>query len=474
MSTSLSTPLGSLVDAITSATSDLSAIFSTPDDLTFGAVRADMERLYASLDALAAIDAAYAYLADRDGAGEVVGANHATQYFVDVLGLSRAEARSRITRGHDLYGEPVVPDIPADSEPTPERERAREKRLERARRARAAARSRAGAVSAEKHKVIQYALRDLNEHATPGYDELHAEALAHATGCGPEELRRWLRDNVRRANLRGRDYDGEKDPHAAWKKRSISFGRPDADGLGRVTLQLARGEMALLKALIEPGYAPGTNVSTDPAEDTRTRAQRGHDQLVAILHSYEHGKQQRGRGAASVVLSLTAEDLTSSDRDTLFATNTGIDLDAHDILRLGLSGTDFILELDPVTALPLSLGRTRLASVGQKLALLATQGVCAWAGCDRPGMELEGHHIVAWKNGGLTDISNLAGLCREHHRCVNDDRDGARNKGHVDINRTTGRVEHHPADGSPPRTNETHGYRTSAGARIRHRAGPAA
>ncbi|WJY66963.1 HNH endonuclease signature motif containing protein [Corynebacterium auris] len=473
----MSTPLSSLVDAISNATGELSALFSAPERLAFADVRADMERLYSCLDALAGIDASFAFLADRDGAGAAVGANHATQYLTDVLGLSRAEARSRIKRGQDLFGEPEVPSLPADPDPDPQRERARAqeaRRLKHARRARAAARTRAGAVNGEKQRIIQLCLRDLNEHANPGYDELHAAALEEATTRGPEDLRRWLRDKVRRANLAGRDYDGEKDPYAAWKKRSISFGRLDGDGLGRVTLQLPRAEMALLKALIQPGYAPGTNVSTAPAEDRRTRAQRGADQFVSILRSYEHGKQERGRGAASIILSLTADDLTAADRDTLFSTNTGIDLDAHDILRLGLSGSDFVLELDPVTALPLALGRTRFANIGLKLALFAAQGVCAWAGCDRPGMELEAHHVLAWKNGGLTDISNLAGLCREHHRCVNDDRDGYRNKGFVDINCTTGRVEHHPADGSPPRTNETHGYHASAGARIRNRAGPAA
>ncbi|WP_115685560.1 HNH endonuclease signature motif containing protein [Corynebacterium senegalense] len=468
--------LSSLVDDIANATNELSVLFSHPEHLDFADVRGDMERLYAALDKFAAIDAAFAFVADRDGAGSAVGANHATQYLVDVLGLSRAEALSRIKRGRDLFGEPEVPEPPREPEEDEARARTRRQEQERrraaARRAREKARKRAAAINAEKQKIIQQCLRDLNEHACPAYDELHEQALAEASTRGPEDLRRWLREAVRRANLAGRDYDGEKDPCAAWKKRAILFGRTDADGLTRVTLQVPRAELALLKALIQPGYAPGTNASDSPADDARTRTQRGFDQLTAILRSYENGRQDARRGVASIVLSLTAEDLARADRDSLFPTNTGVDLSAGDIIRLGLSGTDFLLELDPVTALPLNLGRTRLASIEQKLAIFAAQGVCAWAGCDKPGMELEAHHVIAWKDGGPTNISNLVGLCREHHRCNNDNRDGHRNMGHVDINRATGRVEHHPAGTGPPRTNETTGYRSSAGATIRHRAAP--
>ncbi|MDY5785558.1 HNH endonuclease signature motif containing protein [Corynebacterium sp.] len=470
----MTTQLASLIDAITTATNTLADIFAEPEGLAFDAVRADMERLYGALDQFGAIDASFAFLADRDGAGSHVGANHATQYLTDILGISRSEAISRIKRGKDLFGEPEVPPAPTqpDSEAAEHFRRAEEeaRRNEEARKAKAEARRRAREINAEKQRIIQQVLRDLNEHASPGYDELHAQALREARSRSPEDLRRWLSDAVRRANLVGRNYDGEKDPYAAWKKRSISFGRPDADGLARVVLQIPRAELALLKALIQPGYAPGTNITADAADDERTRTQRGFDQLISILRSYEQGRQDNRRGVASIVVSLTSDDLTYADRDTLFPTNTGIDLDAADLIRLGLAGTDFLLELDPVTGVPLSMGRTRLASVEQKLAIFAAQGVCAWAGCGKPGMELEAHHVIAWRDGGLTDITNLVGLCREHHRCNNDSRDGFRNKGFVDINRRTGRVEHHPANGGPPRTNETAGYAASAGAKIRHRA----
>lgn len=434
----MTTTLAPLVNAISAATEELSRAFSSPETLQFAAVREDMERLYAALDAFGMIDASFAFIADRDGAGSRVGANHATQYLVDVLGLSRSEAMDRVNRGRRLFGEPEVPPRPEEPAADAEQERARAREEERrkaaAAKARAEARRRAVRVNAEKQKIIAQCLRDLDEHANPGFDDLHSAALGEAKKRTPEDLRAWLRDQVRRANKNGRDYDGKRDPLAAWKKRSVTFGQP--------------------------------------AHDARTRAQRGFDQLFSILRSYDATKAKRAGGVCSIVLSFTLQDLLTADHTTAFPTNTGTDLTALDVLRLGCAGSDFVVQLDDVTGLPLSMGAVRLASVHQKLALFAAQGVCAWAGCTKAAMELEAHHVLAWKDGGLTDIGNLVGLCREHHRCNNDARDGTGNKGFVDINPATGRVEHHPADGSPPCTNETHGYHCSAGAKVRRRPRP--
>lgn len=472
----MTTTLAPLVNAISAATEELSRAFSSPETLQFAAVREDMERLYAALDAFGMIDASFAFIADRDGAGSRVGANHATQYLVDVLGLSRSEAMDRVNRGRRLFGEPEVPPRPEEPAADAEQERARAREEERrkaaAAKARAEARRRAARVNAEKQKIIAQCLRDLDEHANPGFDDLHSAALGEAKKRTPEDLRAWLRDQVRRANKNGRDYDGKRDPLAAWKKRSVTFGQPAHDGLTRMVVSGPAAELSLLKALIQPGYAPGTNTDAEPSRDARTRAQRGFDQLFSILRSYDATKAKRAGGVCSIVLSFTLQDLLTADHTTAFPTNTGTDLTALDVLRLGCAGSDFVVQLDDVTGLPLSMGAVRLASVHQKLALFAAQGVCAWAGCTKAAMELEAHHVLAWKDGGLTDIGNLVGLCREHHRCNNDARDGTGNKGFVDINPATGRVEHHPADGSPPRTNETHGYHCSAGAKVRRRPRP--
>jgi hypothetical protein len=65
----------------------------------------------------------------------------------------------------------------------------------------------------------------------------------------------------------------------------------------------------------------------------------------------------------------------------------------------------------------LAFGRTRrLASKGQRLALVARDGGCCFPGCERPAAWTEVHHIHEWIDGGHTDIDNMCLLCRFHHR----------------------------------------------------------
>ncbi len=65
----------------------------------------------------------------------------------------------------------------------------------------------------------------------------------------------------------------------------------------------------------------------------------------------------------------------------------------------------------------LAYGRTRrLASHGQRLALIARDGGCVFPGCTAPAAWAEVHHIREWQDGGSTDIDNMCLLCRHHHR----------------------------------------------------------
>ena len=62
-------------------------------------------------------------------------------------------------------------------------------------------------------------------------------------------------------------------------------------------------------------------------------------------------------------------------------------------------------------------GRTRrLASAGQRLALAARDGGCAFPACDRPASWCQVHHVLPWLLDGPTDLENLVLLCAFHHR----------------------------------------------------------
>jgi hypothetical protein len=68
---------------------------------------------------------------------------------------------------------------------------------------------------------------------------------------------------------------------------------------------------------------------------------------------------------------------------------------------------------------PLDVGRvTRTVPDGLRRAVAARDRGCAHPGCGRPVSWCEIHHLVPWELGGETKLSNLAMLCRRHHRQI--------------------------------------------------------
>ena len=69
----------------------------------------------------------------------------------------------------------------------------------------------------------------------------------------------------------------------------------------------------------------------------------------------------------------------------------------------------------------LDLGRsTRLASPAQRRALRAMYATCAIPGCDVRFDRCKIHHIIWWRHGGRTDLSNLLPVCTHHHSKIHD------------------------------------------------------
>lgn len=374
--------LGEINATLRRAFTELAEIFSAPSSLAFAAVREHVEQLERIVHAKALIDASFAHLCERDDAGRHVGSRYPSAYLTEKLGISRAEAHNRLARGRDLFAPP---------EPKPEPEPASGSDAEREKKDQRRARKGSARVSAEKQRIINHELRALLPGATPGRAELLANALRAAATRSPEDLRRWVRRRVEQANARAPRRPNPRDPLGPYRNRCARIGLQRTDGTCDITITAPAGEAALIKALLDAGLHPGSNLPGGEAEgDSRTPGQRRFDQLAAIFRHYEAtgGAGGRSRGVASVVLAVTPEDLARAGCATRLATNTGIDLDCYDILRLGLAGSDFVVQLDPVSGMPLAIGRTRLANLAQRLALFAAQGVCAWEGCTTPFSEL--------------------------------------------------------------------------------------
>ncbi|MDO5512239.1 HNH endonuclease signature motif containing protein [Corynebacterium sp.] len=484
--------LSGLVDRIEGALRELSSAMAFPDALPFEELHEEFIRLEKVVELKSFTDAAFAYAAERADAGRLVGGVHASEYLTRKLGLSKAEARSRLNRGQDLFSPPAPEPMP---EPTPEpdeneeQRRAREEELARIRREeeeraarakqaqeRARREAQEAAATAEKQRMINRELEHLNKYATLSREELLAEALLEAKKRGLEDLRVWLRERIRQCNRAGRMPDGKVDPWAAHRKRKVIIGPQDADGGARVSMYLGGAELAKLKAALAPGRAPGTNTETPAEDDQRTMSARMADQLTVVLdHFLSAGPGTAGRqGVGSVVVSMTAEELGAIGPADRFPSNTGDMLNAADILRLGAARYDLGV-LHDINGQVLTLGRTvRSASLMQRLALFAQELCCTRGPCQAGLLQSHIHHIVSWATAGATDIENLTILCPSDHPANRDERDGAFGLGHMDKDPTTGRTGWVPPDGGAMEFNDSAFQNESAGAKIRRRAHPTA
>jgi hypothetical protein len=68
---------------------------------------------------------------------------------------------------------------------------------------------------------------------------------------------------------------------------------------------------------------------------------------------------------------------------------------------------------------PVAGRKARAVPTRMRRALEARDRTCRWPGCTSRG-HIDAHHIVFWRDGGPTHLSNLVLLCRFHHRRVHE------------------------------------------------------
>lgn len=161
----MATKVSAHVDSIESGIGALLAACEDPTLVDFDGLKDAFERLEKIVAQKSMLDALFAYVCDRDGAGREVGSPYASEYLRERLGISAAEAYSRISRGRDLYAPPPSSE-PDDSDNPAEdpgfdfsagNQDAEDDVAERQRRAR----NHAKQLSDEKMKIIDRALKDL-------------------------------------------------------------------------------------------------------------------------------------------------------------------------------------------------------------------------------------------------------------------------------------------------------------------------
>ncbi|HEV2885907.1 MAG TPA: DUF222 domain-containing protein [Jatrophihabitans sp.] len=163
------------------------------------------------------------------------------------------------------------------------------------------------------------------------------------------------------------------------------------------------------------GSAGEAQHAAAPAADSRSHGQRMHDALEELAGLAVRRTELVDSGApAQVIISMTFDQLES--RDGWAETSFGQLITANQALKLADEAAISLLLRD-AKGVVLRQGRAkRIATRSQTLALIARDRGCSFPGCDKPPEWCQRHHIVAWADGGSTDLDNLTLLCHNHHR----------------------------------------------------------
>ncbi len=209
------------------------------------------------------------------------------------------------------------------------------------------------------------------------------------------------------------DADGpEPDPTEG--RRLVLTRHADGSLSGRFDLDPVGGErlQAALESLVQAGRVAG---------DERTRAQQSADALVQLAdNALAAGSLPTLRGhKPQVLVTVAQEDLADSGigRGTA-QLGFGAQISAARARWLACDGAVTRIVLGP-DGMPLEHGRTlRLFPPHVRRAAEVRDGGCVFAGCAAPTWWCDVHHVLAWVDGGATDLGNAALLCERHHTKV--------------------------------------------------------
>ena len=190
---------------------------------------------------------------------------------------------------------------------------------------------------------------------------------------------------------------------------------PEAGALLMQALTAAR------EALYQQRRADNPAPLADPASETPTMGQQQADALALLAETaLHHGLDPGAPGERyQVVVHVDAPVLADADQPGQSALEDGEHVSAETSRRLACDAGRVIMRHD-VDGRVVEVGaRTRTIPPALRRALLHRDRGCRFPGCGN--RFVQGHHIHHWAQGGPTTLSNLAALCRRHHRAVHEE-----------------------------------------------------
>ena len=325
----------------------------------------------------------------------------------DRLRITRAEASRRIHEAEDLSerralnGERLAPVLPATAEA-----------------------QRAGSIGSGRVTVIRSFW-----HRLPNFVDIETRHKAEAQLARlslehrPDELAK-LADKLTDCL----NPDGDFTDIDRAKRRGITIGKQDIDGMSAISGYLTPEARATIDAVFAKLAAPGMCNSADdqpctsgtPSQaaiqgDTRSLGQRNHDAMLALARSAlaSGGLGQHNGLPASIIVTTTLQELEAGAGKAL--TGGGTLLPMSDVIRLASHAHHYLAIFDNGKALALYHTK-RLASPAQRIVLYAKDRGCSFPGCTVPGYLCDVHHRTPYALHPVTDINDLTFACGPNHK----------------------------------------------------------
>jgi 5-methylcytosine-specific restriction endonuclease McrA len=202
----------------------------------------------------------------------------------------------------------------------------------------------------------------------------------------------------------------------------------DEDGMVIIRGRLAPEVGALLvqalaaarEALYQRRHAKAADAG-DVSAETPPMEQQQADALALVAETALHHGIDPGAPAEryQVVVHVDAPVLADPDAPGQSVLEDGAHVSAETSQRLACDASRVVMRHD-ADGRVLEVGaRTRTIPPALRRALHHRDRGCRFPGC---GVRFgQGHHIRHWAHGGPTTLSNLALLCRRHHRAVHEE-----------------------------------------------------
>jgi hypothetical protein len=269
---------------------------------------------------------------------------------------------------------------------------------------------------------LSYAkVRALTRVATPETEERLLAVGRAGTACHVERIvRGWRRVDVLAES---------REAARLHKSRAVHMYQ-DEDGMvvirGRLTPDAGAVLMQALAAARETLYQRSRGMDAggiprDVPAETSSMEQQQADALALLAESALHQSLDPGAPGEryQVIVHVDAPVLADPEAPGQSVLEGGTHVSAETSRRLACDASRVVMGHDTDGRAVEVGARTRTIPPALRRALHHRDRGCRFPGCDVSFGQ--GHHIRHWAQGGPTTLSNLAMLCRRHHRAVHEE-----------------------------------------------------